>query len=75
MLAKAADVRIDVCKPDDREVVVEGTLDIDLVYASETSLDEEFESRDKLPPVRAVQFEDIPFEYNRCRRFPAGNDR
>jgi len=63
VLAKAADVRIDVCKPDDGRVVVEGTLDIDLVYASETSLDEEFESRDKLPPVRAVQFEDIPFEY------------
>lgn len=63
VLAKTADVRIDVCKPDDGRVVIEGTLDIELVYASESSLDEEFESRDQLPPVRAVQFDNIPFEY------------
>jgi len=63
ILAKTADIRIDSCKPQDGRVVIEGTLDIDVVYACETSLDEEFENRDQLPPVRAVRFESIPFDY------------
>jgi len=63
VLAKTADVKIDSCKPGDGRVTIEGTLDIDLVYAAETTLDEEFENRDNIPPVRSVRFDDIPFEY------------
>jgi hypothetical protein len=63
VLAKAANVRIDACKPGDGRVVIDGTLDIELVYAAESTLDEQFENRDHLPPVRTVAFENIPFEY------------
>lgn len=63
VLAKTANVKIDSCRPGDGRVTIEGTLDIDLVYAAETTLDEEFENRDSIPPVRSVRFDDIPFEY------------
>jgi nucleoid-associated protein YgaU len=63
ILAKTADVKIDSCRPGDGRVTIEGTFDIDIVYAAETTLDEEFENRDNIPPVRSVRFEDIPFEY------------